>query len=130
MIVKNGILKQMTQSGRATEFEVVSIEGNGWKEEFVAVKNGIRSIDVYNGNAFEENYEIILDNTSGPYTYEWTVPMTQVDSIGGSGISILDCYPRGSVYTTADASFDPNIAWGGKWQASVVGGKKQWLRTA
>lgn len=35
---------------------------------------------------------------------------------GGSSITILDCYPIGSYYETSNTSFNPNTAWGGKWE--------------
>lgn len=40
--------------------------------------------------------------------------------IGGGG-SVLDFYPVGSFYETSDASFDPNVSWGGTWTLEASG---------
>lgn len=130
MIIKSGVLRRVatSDSSRVTEFEVVTIEGTGWKETFVNDASSISDSSVYSGSTFEENYEDILDNTGGPYTYEWTYPLTQVDTAGGS--SVLDVYPVGIEITTNDTAFNPNNAWGGTWTVTPSGSKRVWKRTA
>lgn len=38
-----------------------------------------------------------------------------------AGGSVLDFYPVGSYYETSDATFDPNVAWGGTWVLEASG---------
>lgn len=69
----------------------------------------------------------VFTSREGTNSFTWDTPLTEVSR---DGVSILDVYPRGSVYTTADTSFNPNTAWGGTWTGTAVSGKKQWIRTA
>lgn len=133
MIVKKGVLKATSASGNESSYNVVSVSGSGWSETFLtnAASDDGRVSSIHNGIDITDENALgdVFNNTSGPYTFEWETPMAQVDSTNG-GVSILDVYPRGTVYTTADTSFDPSTAWGGTWTGTAVSGKKQWIRTA
>lgn len=73
------------------------------------------------GNGIDEN------NRSNAFTVDWN---GNVDANGdvtdGSGNVLSDmvaksmlldfCHPVGSSYETVDASFDPNVSWGGTWE--------------
>ena len=63
---------------------------------------------------YSDNQDIFFntETTSTP-----SVPIN-ADTLQGNNIKqiILLMYPVGSVYQTFDASFDPNIQWGGKWE--------------
>jgi hypothetical protein len=60
-----------------------------------------------------------LDGTG--LAYFWNKIKAYGDAHWGGGSTVLDYYPVGSYYETSDASFDPNVSWGGTWLLDSAG---------
>lgn len=127
-IVERG---EVVFASRMSEYPENLVDGVWVKNQDYETVETCPTARVYEG--VEPDSETLLNVIAGSYpagtnTFEWTTPLTETPD--GSSLSILDVYPRGSVYTTADTTFDPNTAWGGTWTGTAVSGKKQWIRTA
>ena len=73
------------------------------------------------------DYVLIIGNgtadnaRSNALTVDWNGAV-QCGDYSGNFKSIFDIfYPVGSYYETSDASFDPNVAWGGTWSLESAG---------
>lgn len=54
-----------------------------------------------------------------------------IDILGMGNANLMDVmYPVGSYYETSDATFDPNVSWGGTWSLDTTTGINRWNRTA
>lgn len=132
MSVRKGVFQVSLFNGSTTSvYDAWEIDHDGEKI-FVVREHGNTSClaKVYPGVVATESAvaQLFVDKENANPTVTFTTAMAVVPSSEVS--SILDVYPRGSVYTTADTTFDPNTAWGGTWTGTAVSGKKQWIRTA
>lgn len=131
--MKFGVLKvSNTYDGNVTEslYNIMELSNGGevtygyWD----ASTTGARVMFVGNVDfTTNDGLSSVFTSREGTNSFTWDTPLTEVSR---DGVSILDVYPRGSVYTTADTSFNPNTEWGGTWTGTAVSGKKQWIRTA
>lgn len=51
-------------------------------------------------------------------------------SVTSDKIDFTTFWPVGSYYETSDATFDPNVAWGGTWSSTTAGGIVKWHKNA
>jgi hypothetical protein len=73
--------------------------------------------DLNNDSGFITGYTE-TDPTVPSWAKEASKPSYSASEIGG----LLDFfYPVGSYYETSDASFDPNVTWGGTWSLETAG---------
>lgn len=145
MLVKKGTATVIGTSGsgantKTLSIDVLAVDNNGSKYAFAwnATNDQYQVNPPYAASFYEDvdpSTEVGATALFGKFidvsSYSWATALTEVyNSEDSGGVSILDVYPRGSVYTTADTTFDPNTAWGGTWTGTAVSGKKQWIRTA
>lgn len=131
--MKFGVLKVTnTYEGTTTEslYNIVEVSnGNQVTYGYWDVNSAAARV-IFVGNVdFTTNAGLasVFTSRQGTNSFSWDTPLAEYSS---GSVTVLDVYPRGSVYTTADTTFNPNTAWGGTWTGTAVSGKKQWIRTA
>ena len=86
----------------------------------VVDKNGnlaVRAVHLLDMNDDDGNRALVLRGAVGQILASITQnELKDLLGVSGSGTTVLDMYPVGSIYQTTSSTFNPQTAWGGTWE--------------
>ena len=86
----------------------------------VVDKNGnlvVRRVNLLDDDDADGNRALVLRGAVGQILASITqAELKDLLGVSGSGATVLDMYPVGSIYQTASSTFNPQTAWGGTWE--------------
>ena len=86
----------------------------------VVDKNGnlvVRRVNLLDDDDADGNRALVLRGAVGQILASITqAELKDLLGVSGSGATVLDMYPVGSIYQTTSSTFNPQTAWGGTWE--------------
>ena len=86
----------------------------------VVDKNGnlvVRRVNLLDDDDADGNRALVLRGAVGQILASITqAELKDLLGVSGSGATVLDMYPVGSIYQTTNSTFNPQTTWGGTWE--------------
>ena len=77
----------------------------------------VRRVNLLDDDDADGNRALVLRGAVGQILASITqAELKDLLGVSGSGATVLDMYPVGSIYQTASSTFNPQTAWGGTWE--------------